>query len=192
MTIYEQKIKNFFEEEIFDLDEDEVDTFLNGYSSEKVIECLIEKLKFLATFQYGDEWAWRLGRDFCSISNKYSADTQVYSLLNTSNLAKKKIMLHFLSGYWYGDIDANLEIVVKIAEEIIDTIANFNNLKWNQELIFVAIEAVAIGYLYNEQLLKVKINIENQLKQRLKTFKTYISNVAPKSPAHQLLLNLED
>lgn len=191
MIIADEKLKNFFQREVFDLDDDEVNTFLSNYSVEKVIQCLFDNLNFLSTSQDGDEWAWRLGRVFCSISNKYSADTQVYSLLNTFTLADKKSLLHFLSGYWYGDTDANLEIVVKIAEEIIDIIANPDDLKWNRELIYVAIEAVVVGYLYNQQLFKVN-QVENQLKQRLKIFKTYISNVAPKSPVHQLLLNLED
>lgn len=79
-------------------------------------------------------------------------------MLNTSTLAEKKALLHFLSGYWYGDTVANLEIVVKIAEEILDIIANSDDLKWNRELIYVAIEAVAVGYLYNEQSFKVNKN----------------------------------
>lgn len=157
-----------------------------------VIECLIGKLKLLSTLQDGDEWAWRLGRVFCSIYNKYSADKQVYLSLNSSRITDKKSLLHFLSGYWYGDTDANLEVIAKIAEETIDIMINPNNSEWNQELISLAIEAVAVGYVYNRQLFKANKNGEEQLKQKLKIFKKYILNIAPKSPAYQLLLNTED
>lgn len=75
-------------------------------------------------------------------------------MLNSSTLIQKIALLHFLSGYWYGDTVANLENVVKIAEEIIDIIVNPDDFKWNRELIYVAIEAVAVGYLYNENLFK--------------------------------------
>lgn len=42
----DEKINNFFQREVFDLDEDEVDTFLSNYSAETVIQCLFDNLKF--------------------------------------------------------------------------------------------------------------------------------------------------
>ncbi len=85
-----KKIKAFFQEKILDVDDDEIDNFLKDYSNDQVIQCLFDELKSLSKLQYGDEPSWLLGRVFGGISNKYSADTQLYSVLNTCSLVEKK------------------------------------------------------------------------------------------------------
>jgi hypothetical protein len=44
MLTVDKKLKDFFEDEIFD-DEDEVNDFLDRYDCKSVIQCLFEELK---------------------------------------------------------------------------------------------------------------------------------------------------
>jgi hypothetical protein len=188
MVTCDQKIKAFFEDTIFDIDdENAIDTFFKNYSARKVIQCLFDKLKSLSTERYSDEPSWLLGRIFGGLSNKYSADTQLFPLLNTCTLVEKKVFFNFLSGY-FDNAEPDVEIVVKIAEEIAYIIANPDDLKWNQETIALGIEAVSLAYLNNKQLFHVDKIIGNKLLQMLKTFKAYLSNFLPESQIHKLLL----
>jgi hypothetical protein len=188
MVTSEQKLKAFFEDTIFDIDdENAIETFFNDYSDRKVIQCLFDKLKSLSTERYSDEPSWLLGRIFGGISNKYSADTQLFPLLNTCTLVEKKVFLHFLCGY-FDNAEPDVEIVVKIAEEIAYIIANPDDLKWDRETISLGIEAVSLAYLNNKQLFHGDKIIGNKLIQMLKKFKAYLSKFLPKSLAHQLLL----
>jgi hypothetical protein len=188
MVTSDQKIKAFFEDTIFDIDdENAIDTFFKNYSARKVIQCLFDKLKSLSTERYSDEPSWLLGRIFGGLSNKYSADTQLFPLLNTCTLVEKKVFFNFLSGY-FDNAEPDVEIVVKIAEEIAYIIANPDDLKWDQETIALGIEAVSLAYLNNKQLFHVDKIIGNKLIQMLKTFKAYLSNFLPESQIHKLLL----
>ncbi len=96
--------------------------------------------------------------------------------------------MNFLCGYW-DNAEANVDIVVNIAEDIAYAIANPDKLKWDRETICLGIEAVALGYLNNKQLFHFNKNIENKLLQTLKSFREYVSNFISEYPAHQLLLN---
>jgi len=188
MVTSDQKIKAFFEDTIFDIDdENAIDTFFKNYSARKVIQCLFDKLKSLSTERYSDEPSWLLGRIFGGLSNKYSADTQLFPLLNTCTLVEKKVFFNFLSGY-FDNAEPDVEIVVKIAEEIAYIIANPDDLKWDQETIALGIEAVSLAYLNNKQLFHVDKIIGNKLIQMLKTFKAYLSKFLPESQIHKLLL----
>ena len=188
MVTSDQKIKAFFEDTIFDIDdENAIDTFFNNYSDRKVIQCLFDKLKSLSTERYSDEPSWLLGRIFGGISNKYSADTQLFPLLNTCTLVEKKVYLNFLSGY--GDnAEPDAEIVVTIAEDIAYIIANPDDFKWDLETIALGIEAVSLTYLNNKPLFHMDKIIGNKLIQMLKVFQAYLSNFLPESQVHQLLL----
>ncbi|MEG3894779.1 MULTISPECIES: hypothetical protein [unclassified Microcoleus] len=188
MVTSDREIKAFFEDTIFDIDDDdEIDTFFNNYSDRKVIQCLFDKLKSLSTERYSDEPSWLLGGIFGRISNKYSVDTQLFPLLYTGTLVEKQVFLNFLSGY-VGSAEPDVEIVVKIAEDIAYIIANPDDLKWDIETIDLGIEAVSLAYLDNKQLFHVDKIIGNKLIQMLKVFKAYLSNFLPKSQAYQLLL----
>ncbi|MBE9092720.1 hypothetical protein [Tychonema sp. LEGE 07203] len=187
MITSDQKIKAFFQQKILDVDDDEIDKFLKDYSNDQVIQCLFDKLKSLSKLQYCYECSWLLGRVLGGISNKYSADTQLYSLLNTSTIVEKQVLLNFLSGYW-DNAKPNIEIVVTLAEDIAYIITNPDELKWDRETICLGMEAVALGYLNNKQLFHFNKDRENKLRQTLKNFMAYLSNFAPEYPAHQLLL----
>ncbi|MEG4445992.1 hypothetical protein QUB47_21610 [Microcoleus sp. AT9_B5] len=188
MVTSDREIKAFFEDTIFDIDDDdEIDTFFNNYSERKVIQCLFDKLKSLSTERYSDEHSWLLGRIFGGISNKYSVDTQLFPLLNTCTLVEKQVYFNFLSGY-YDYAEPDVEIVVKIAEDIAYIIANPDDLKWDSETIALGIEAVSLAYLNKKQLFHVDKIIENKLIQMLKIFKAYLSDFLPESQVHQFLL----
>ena len=190
MVTSDQKLKAFFEDTIFDIDdENAIDAFFNNYSACQVIQCLFDKLKSLSTEGYSDEPSWLLGGIFGRISNKYSVDTQLFPLLYTGTLVEKQVFLNFLSGY-VGSAEPDVEIVVKIAEEIAYIIANPDDLKWDPKTIALGIEAVFLAYLNlnNKKLFHVEKIIENKLIQMLKVFKAYLSNFLPKSQVYQLLL----
>ncbi|MEZ2318182.1 MAG: hypothetical protein ACBR15_04140 [Microcoleus sp.] len=190
MVTSDQKIKAFFEDTIFDIDDkDEIDAFFNNYSDRKVIQCLSDKLKSLSTERYSDEPSWVLGGIFGRISNKYSLDTQLFPLLNTCTLVEKKVFLNFLSGY-FERAEPDVEIVVKIAEEIAYIIANPDDFKWDRETIALGIEAVFLAYLNvnNKKLFHVDKIIENKLIKMLKIFKAYLSDFLPESQVHQFLV----
>lgn len=188
MITSDQEIKAFFEDTIFDIDDDdEIDAFFNNYSERKVIQCLFDKLKSLSTEGYSDEPSWLLGGIFGRISNKYSVDTQLFPLLYTGTLVEKQVFLNFLSGY-FGSAEPDVEIVVKIAEDIAYIIANPDDLKWDLETIALGIEAVSLAYVNKKQLFHVDKIIANKLIQMLKVFKAYLSNFLPKSQVYQLLL----
>jgi hypothetical protein len=182
MTSSDAALKNFFQRDIIDLFEDQVDSFLSHYSIEQVIQCLSDRLK---SFEYGED-AWRLGVAFADISQKYSVDTHIYSWLKTSTLNEKKILLNFLAGYYYY-IKPSFEIVMKISEELVEIIANPNEFTWDGEAISLAIESIALGYVNNEQFFKENQDLEDGFKPRLIFFKTYISKADPKSPGAELL-----
>ena len=188
MVTSDREIKAFFEDTIFDIDdENAIDAFFNNYSACQVIQCLFDKLKSLSTERYSDEPSWVLGGIFGRISNKYSVDTQLFSLLNTCTLVEKKVFLNFLSGY-FDNAEPDVEIIVKIAENIAYIIANPDDLKWDRETIALGIEAVSLAYLNNKQLFHVDKIIGNKLIQMLKNFKAYLSDFLPESQVYQFLL----
>ncbi|MEG4573260.1 hypothetical protein QUA56_11275 [Microcoleus sp. N3A4] len=188
MVTSDRELKAFFEDTIFDIDdENAIDTFFNNYSDRKVIQCLFDKLKSLSTERYSGEPSWLLGEIFGGISNKYSVDTQLFPLLNTCTLVEKQVYFNYLSGY-FGSAEPDVEIVVKIAEDIAYIIANPDDLKWDRETIALGIEAVSLAYLNKKQLFHVDKIIANKLIQMLKVFKAYLSNFLPESQVYQLLL----
>ncbi|MEH2237244.1 hypothetical protein [Nostoc sp.] len=181
-----QKIKDFLHREIFDLHENQIDTFLNDYSHDAVIQCLLDTLKSPSSFEYGFERSWKLGRILRSISNRYSVDTHLLSLLTTCTLAQKKSFINFLSGYWDNG-NSNIEMVLKIIEDIESVIANPNELVWDREAIAFGLEAVTLGYLNNNELFHINKDFDNKLIKIFKVFKEYMSNFPSEYPAKQLL-----
>lgn len=182
-----QKIKDFLQQEIFDLHEEQIDTFLNEYSHEVVIQYLLDTLKSPSSFEYGFERSWKLGRIFGSISNRYSVDTHLSPLIINCNLDQKKSFMNFLSGYWDNG-EANVETVLKIIEYIEITISEPNELIWDREAIAFGLETVALGYLNNKKLFHLNKDLDNKLIRIFKFFKGYISNFPSNCPAKQLLL----
>ena len=85
MIVPDRTLKQFFEDDIINLDEDTVENFLSNYPIEQVIQCLFDELK---SFEYGDD-AWRLAGVFADIPQKYSVDKHIYSWLKNSTLHEK-------------------------------------------------------------------------------------------------------
>jgi hypothetical protein len=189
MTPVNMEIKNFFQEKIFDLDEDEVDSFLERYDPEEVMHCLSEKLKSVAVSNDTDEPAWRLGRIFGDISKKYKADTTAYSWLDTSNMKGKRSLLNFLSGYWdqsRADLKTLMELATTLENEILA------ESKWLNELVVAGIDAVAIGYGNNKKFFEEDINVKSNLSEKLSLFREYLSNSPDEKLSRQSLIELLD
>lgn len=172
-----KKLIDFFQQEVYDLDEDEIDIFFDEFEEEDVIQCLFNELKSIAKLNYGEERAWRLGRIFGDISKKYSVDIKAYTWFMTSNNLEQKSLLNFLSGYW-DQAEANISILVKLSRI---TSEKISNKAWSQNLILAAIDTVAIGYVNNQQIVDNNPNSTNNIKENLQLFKEYISNISANS-----------
>jgi hypothetical protein len=189
MTILNEEGKKFFQQEIFDIDEDEIDNFLDKYNQEEIIYLLSEKLKIIATSSDIDETAWRLGRIFGDLSKRYNADTVVYSWLNIFDMKEKRSLLNFLSGYW-DQSRADLNVLMGLADTLNNVI--LNELKWCSEVTVAGIDAVAIGYGNNKRFFEEDIAIKNNLSKKLRSFKEYLLDPLEEYPNRQSLIDLLD
>jgi hypothetical protein len=180
-----EKLASFFDEDIFDLDENEVNVSLDKFDRQDVLQCLFSKLKSLAKIDYGDEWAWRLGRKFGDISLKYSADEQAYLWINISNDSEKQVLINFLSGYW-DQAEADIYAILKLSNITSQAILN---KEWSQKLILAAIDAVAIGYVNNKKLFENNVGDKTSIEDNLEVYREYLSNIQANSQSIQQLLN---
>jgi hypothetical protein len=175
MILLDKDIKDFFNQKIFDLDEDEVDAFFDRYSSEEVIQCLFEKLKVIAISDEINELAWRLGRRFGDLSKNYDVDINSFSWLNISNMNEKIALVNFISGYW-DQSRADFDTLINLSNIVSDAI--LNELDWSSDLISSGIDAVIIGYSNNKDLFKENLDAKNDLKKIFKLFSEYFSNIS--------------
>jgi hypothetical protein len=175
MILLDKDIKDFFNQKIFDLDEDEVDAFFDRYSSEEVIQCLFEKLKVIAISDEINELAWRLGRRFGDLSKNYEVDINSFSWLNISNMNEKIALVNFMSGYW-DQSRADFDTLINLSNIVSDAI--LNELDWSSDLISSGIDAVIIGYSNNKDLFKENLDAKNDLKKIFKLFAEYFSNIS--------------
>lgn len=171
-TAEEAKLEYFFKENIIELDDDEVDEFLNNFAKEVVLQILSKKLKSIARAKYPDEVAWRLGRTFGDISDRYSADSESLSWMQTYNLLEKKVLLNFLSGYW-DRANPNFDTLLELLNTLTNMILNH---EWSQELVRAGIDAVTNGYSSLEYHTEVSLDIENIFREKLKIFESHLSN----------------
>ncbi len=189
MTILNEEVELFFQQDIFDVDEDEVDSFFDKYDREEILRCLFEKLKAIAVSDDTDEPAWRLGRIFGDISKKYNADTVVYSWLNIFDTKEKRSLLNFLSGYW-DQSRADLNVLMGLATILKDVISN--ELKWPNAVAIAGIDAVAIGYGNNKRFFEEDVAIKSDLIEKLRLLKEYLLGSLDKDPSQQSLIELLD
>ena len=185
-TILDEKLSIFFKDDIFG-DDDEVDSFLGQYDCSKVMQYLFEKLNLIAASRDNIEPAWRLGRVFAAISERYSADTEVYSLLNkTSNDLEKISLLNFLSGYWDGT-KSNLNTVINLSNSVMNLVLDKSGC--NEELISYGVDAVTTGYFSYSQRSQIDVDVESDLKENLRLFKVYLSTISVHSLCAKQTLN---
>jgi hypothetical protein len=189
MIILNEEIEFFFRQNIFDIDEDEVDNFLDTYNREEILRCLFERLKVIATSNDTDEPAWRLGRIFGDISKKYRADTAVYSWLNIFDMKEKRSLLNFLSGYW-DQSRADLNVLIGLADTLKNVISN--ELRWSNEVTIAGIDAVAIGYGNNRRFFEEDTAIKSDLSEKIRLLKEYLLDSLDKYPNQQSLIELLD
>jgi hypothetical protein len=189
MTILNEEVKSFFQQEIFDIDEDEVDRFFDKYDQEEILRCLFERLKVIATSNDTDEPAWRLGRIFGDISKKYRADTVVYSWLNIFDMKEKRSLLNFLSGYW-DQSRADLNVLMGLTAILKNVISN--EPRWSNEVTIAGIDAVAIGYGNNRRFFEEDTAIKSDLSEKLRLLKEYLLDSLDKYPNQKSLIELLD
>jgi len=159
------------------LHEDEIDNFFDKFDPKDIIKCLCNELKSIATLEYGDEQAWKLGRIFGDTSKKYSADIKAYSWFKTSNNLEKGALLNFISGYW-DQTQADINTLILISQISSKAVSN---KEWSEDLILAAIDAVGIGYANNKQIIHNHLENTNEIKETLQLFREYLSNIADNS-----------
>jgi hypothetical protein len=175
ITVANEKIEKLFESyDIFDDDSNEIDELLSQYDCEVVIKCLLEKLKSISSSEDNIEPAWRLGRVFASISERYSADKRMYSFLDSCKELEKIALLNFLSGYWDGT-KSDLNVVVDLSNSVANSISNAS--KYSEKLFFYEIDAVVTGYSSYRYRAKIDIEVESIFKEKLRLFATYLSGI---------------
>lgn len=187
----DEKIKDFFQQKVYDLDEDEINVFFERYSVDKVIQCLLDELKTLTCSKYGDDSAWQLGRIFGSISKKYCADVQVSLLIKNATEKEKIILFNFLSGYW-DQADINCDVLSKLSKNLADTIISSKKLDCSHKLISASIDAITIGYSNNKHLFIANQDVAKELKQNFKCFLAYLVSNNIECPSLQLLTKIAE
>jgi hypothetical protein len=192
MISLDENLKTFFIDDIFD-DEDEVDKFLSQYACEYVIQSLMERLKSLVEappdIAHISDTAWRLGRTFSELSERYAADKNIYALIDTCNDFEKISLLNFFSGYW-DQSKADPNVLMGLTDILQNVISN--ELKWPDEVTAAGIDAVAMGYGNNKEIFTKDMVIKNNLSEKLKLFKRYLSDSLKEYPNRRPLIELLD
>jgi hypothetical protein len=177
MLTVDKELKNFFEDEIFN-DEDEVNDFLDQYDCKSVIQCLFEELKSLAENpqDLSDlmDTAWRLGRVFAFISKRYSIDQKIYSFLDNCNTLEKTALFSFLSGYWYGT-QSHIETVLCLSGTLLNLMPSEREYSENSTMFILGVESLVSGYFSYLHLSKIDNDIDHILKERLRLFTVNLS-----------------
>jgi hypothetical protein len=173
MIVLNSQVQDFFNEKIFDLDDEEVDDFLGEFNREIVIQCLFEKLKSISMSEDDIEPAWRLGGIFGYISKRYDVDLEAYSWFNAVDMIQKKSFLNFMSGYW-NRAKPDPKVLASLSDIIEKELSS--NSKWSQELIFWGIEAVSTGYCSFKNRSEIDAAMEKRLNKKLNLFASCLSN----------------
>ncbi|WP_373541586.1 hypothetical protein [Chamaesiphon sp.] len=149
MEAQQKLINDFLEREIFDVIEEEVETFLGQFPDDLVASTLVEHLQTLAKVDdYYTEQSWKLGRCFGDIERRYPVEIGVYLLFRQGNPIEKSVAANFLEGFW-NQMYADWEILFKLSEDILIGIRNFSSSSLSTYPA-VAINAFITGYASNQ------------------------------------------
>jgi len=173
-------LKLFFEEEIFDLDSDEVESYLLDFPENQVHEHLNEKLKILASsWETLIEEPWKLGVTFGSF-NKSSADKFILPQIYTAELNLKEAYFEFLTGFW-GQLDESQVLLIKkYSNYIVKSLTDFS---WSYDLNMKAVEPIVMAFVNNKDVFLA----DNELNKIIETIKKYSQNNKFDSELKELL-----
>lgn len=134
---------NFFKEEIFDLDDDEIEIFLDKYPADKIQSCIDRRLEFAENLDKSSAYddSWRLGR-ILGAYEKAKIDQYIIPKIDNSDLIMKEVYFNFLAGYW-DEAEANLDSAKSLIKFIATALSSGD---WTQDLAAVSIEPVAVVY----------------------------------------------
>lgn len=145
-TNEENFLAKFYEQKIFDLDEDEVEGFLSGFEEEEIIDCFIKRLQFITSSKDDiDDVSWKFGRIF-GIYKKISMDGVLIKEFASFSATMKIACLNFLSGYWDEAIP-NMENLKLFLNLVTESIVDNNSPLRLKEL---SVEAIAVLYGNNK------------------------------------------
>ncbi len=180
MNVHNTSLELFFEQKIFDLDDDEIEIFFKGYSENQVNEYLNKKIQTLSTNEDTlIEDTWKLGYTFGNLENSI-ADKFIVSKIYDSSLKLKEAYFKFLSGFWGNNIDNEINNLKKYSSYILDE--DFNST-WNYELKMYSFEPIIIAYVNNKDAFMA----DNELSETIEIIKNYSQNNKFDSELKELL-----
>jgi len=143
----------FFEEKIYDLDDDEIGYYLSNYPDEEINASLNKKLKSLTP---SDE-PWNFGVTFKSVK-KSTADKFILPKIYDAKDNIKEAYFEFLCGFWE-KIDINqLPFIKEYSNYLVKLLSN---LDFNEKLLHIAVRTFATAYLYNKSVCEKELDIYN-------------------------------
>jgi hypothetical protein len=175
-------LAEFFEQEIFDLDDDEIEEYLCDYSEGDVNENIIARLQLASlTRDEVEEVSWKLGRVFGG-QRKLNVDCVVISKLPEYSSDMVIACMNFLSGYWD---EAKPDLVclktfLRFVSESVDS------NRWSQKLSALSVEAVATLYGNNKSIFLQ----DSELIDLLGIVRSYAENNIVESPGKSLLARM--
>ncbi len=177
-------LEDFFNQDIFDRDEIEVETFLGDYTDAQIFDNLIRKLQISSLPDSkidSDDISWKLGR-IMGDYNKIPTDKLIIFKLTEFSLDMKIAYMSFLSGYW-DEATPDLDSMISFSTFVTNLI-NSNNK--NEKLVELSVEAIAVAYGNNKDI----FDQNNLLLGKINDIKKYTVNNLPNCPGKELLSRL--
>ncbi|MDE1462024.1 hypothetical protein [Spartinivicinus poritis] len=176
---------SFFKEEIFGLDDDEIETFLDKFQVDSICDSTNKNLEALAlldkSYSYDD--AWRLGR-ILGAYEKASIDQYIVAKIITTDLAMKEVYFNFLAGYW-DEAEANLNSAKSLVEFVAGVLPSD---EWPLELATLSIEPIAVVYGNH----KSSLMRDSKFMDSFSVITNYITTHNIESPAVELLRKISE
>lgn len=139
------ELKQFFESDIFDIDEDEVVSILSRFNEDEVFICMADRIETAsASDDEIEETPWKLGRVF-AVYETLDADKYIIDKLPNFDLRMTRSCMSFLSGYW--DDAAPQVDSLKIFFRML--VKSINEQSWNQKLLSTCVETAAVVFANN-------------------------------------------
>lgn len=172
-------LNNFFRNEIFDLDDDEVLYFLRVFSENEIFYSLKNNLKIDSSLECSIfEISWKLGRILGSCG-QIGIDNYIIQEIMISTDNFKLSYFNFLAGYW-DEVNPDFNIFIDFLGFIVENLADE---LWSNELSILSIEPIAIVYVKNKE----KLNINPYILDKIRVLKNYVDRFELDSPAKSLL-----
>jgi hypothetical protein len=182
MAALEDVLSELLDQEVFELDEDEIEKYLSDFDVDKVVNSLIKRLELASLSENEiEDISWKLGRIFGDYE-KIHLDSVLVSKFATMSINMKIVCMNFLSGYW-DQTASDLKSLKPFFQIVAESIASNS---WPNKLSDLSVEVVAIYYgNYKDQLL-----LDDELRESVGIVKSYAESNIENSPGKSLLASV--